>query len=522
VAAKATDDGARVRVETPLGPVVGTVSDGVAIFLGLPFAAPPVGQYRFAPPRDAVPWTEPLEALRPGPMAMQVPEAVVEESVAGDKASPGYSEDCLFLNVWAPAGGAGGLPVYVFIHGGGFGLGSGSQAAFDGQALAREGIVVVTINYRLGALGFLALRETLRRHGTTGNWGLLDQIKALEWVRDNIAAFGGDPGKVTIGGESAGSFSVSALIVSPLAKGLFRGAIMESGTVLALGQLSPFVRGDMDLSLGLGAILAAVFGAGDDEAGLARLQEADAGLLARLTPFLRDFRNPSQFGLVPVRDGLVIPKDPQGSLALGQGAKVRLLLGFNADEGSIFMPDDGGAPQSYLDALAIVMGPGASGAFWRRFPVDGEHGLVARAREGLAMALISAGAKRFADLHSRHAGTFLYRFGYQTAETRKLGLGACHSLELPFVFGVSGPEVTMGPREERLGREMRARWVNFVKTGDPNRGDGDPPLVEWPLYDPANPRAILFGETVTAGPLPGAEDLDFMARELYGPLPAAE
>ncbi|MDR2353668.1 MAG: carboxylesterase family protein, partial [Deltaproteobacteria bacterium] len=191
------------EVTTLSGPVVGTVEAEVASYLGIPYAAAPVGDLRFAPPQSREPWTEPFLATQASPSAWQIRS---DESSFALPTIAAVSEDSLTLNIWAPedAKPGDGLPVYFFIHGGGFAQGAGSFPLYDGSVMAKEGIVVVTINYRLGALGFLASRETLRLYGTTGNWGILDQIKALEWVRDNIQAFGGDPNKVTIGGESAG------------------------------------------------------------------------------------------------------------------------------------------------------------------------------------------------------------------------------------------------------------------------------------------------------------------------------
>jgi para-nitrobenzyl esterase len=513
-------DEEKVRVDTPLGPVVGLTSEGVSVFLGLPFAAPPVGENRFAPPKDVEPWTEPREAFTPGPMALQVPLASFEKSVAPDQASPGYSEDCLYLNIWTPAGAKAGdgLPVYVFIHGGGYGLGSGSQYMYNGKALSKEGVVVVTVNYRLGAMGFFSSRETLKKFGTTGNWGLLDQIKALEWVRDNIKAFGGDPEKVTIGGESAGSFSASALILSPLATGLFRGVIMESGSILVLDAAFPFTRGELDLAIGVGSLLSSVFEASDDAPGLANLQKADAGLLTRLTPFGFDFSEPSYFGLTPVKDGRVLPKDLLKSLTNGDGQKVKILMGFNRDEGTLFIPDSDGDPEVYEDVVVNFLGANVAESVWKRFPVDKDNSLVDRVRQIIGYAFISANMKRFADLHARHADVFFYRFDYVTKVSEKKGLGANHMAELPFVFGIRIPDINMTEEEGKLGDDIRLRWVNFIKTGDPNSGTTATTGVKWPKYDPADPKVIIFDREIASGPLPDRENLDFMAETIFGPL----
>jgi para-nitrobenzyl esterase len=505
-----------------LGSIIGVVRNDVSVFLGLPYAAPPTGEYRFAPPREITPWLDPLEAFKPGPMAHQVPIEIFKISVAPDRSFPGYSEDCLNLNIWAPEWAKAGdeLPVYFFIHGGGFGLGSDSQFIYDGTALAKEGIVVVTINYRLGAMGFFSSNETMRLYNTTGNWGILDQIQALKWVQNNIAAFGGDPSKVTIGGESAGSFSVSALILSPKAKGLFRGAIMESGTIFSLEAML-FTRGDMDLAIKVSTVLSSIFGANDNAEGLAELRKVDAEKLTRLTPFAFDFTKPSLFGLCPVKDGKVIPLDPMKALIDGASRDVKILMGFNHDEGTLFVPEgnENSDPQIYKDIVSFLMGEKNSEIFWKHFPVDSTHGLVDRTRQAVGYLFMTANMKRFADLHVRQADLYFYQFDYLTEFSKKMRLGAFHASELPFVFGVKVPSFNSTRADQILSDEIRLRWVNFIKNGDPNVGLSPPTKLEWPKYDPQNPEIIVFDNEVTVGPMPDLENLDFMTNVFYGPLP---
>lgn len=264
---------ALVETRTHSGSVVGILSDDIAIFRGIPYAAPPVGELRFAPTKPVAPWTEPLDCTEFGATAVQ------KEARNGLP----MREDCLTLNVWTPAlpktGETGEkLPVYVYIHGGAYAQGSGSDPLYDGTAFAKRGIVAVTINYRLNVLGFFASKETLSRYGTTGNWGHLDQIEALKWIRENAASFGGDPDRVTIGGESAGSYSVSALMLSPLAEGLFQGAILESGTILALGGSSFYSKGSPERSAEVFRMMSWLFEARDDADGLAKMRAADADI----------------------------------------------------------------------------------------------------------------------------------------------------------------------------------------------------------------------------------------------------
>jgi para-nitrobenzyl esterase len=265
------------------------------------------------------------------------------------------SEDCLMLNIWTPSEPKkdGKLPVYVFIHGGGYASWTGNDKTFDGTSFAQNGVVAVTINYKLSTLGFFASNETYKQYGTTGNWGILDQIKALEWVRDNIEDFGGDPAQVTIGGESAGSWSVSALILSQLAEGLFRGAIMESGTILSIQSLTSS-RGDLQKSIEVSQALADIFGASDTAAGLKLLHQTDPYVLNYLSPFIPDqTAAKSPFFMAPVFDDTVLPKDPVVALREGNFNRVNLLIGFNHDEGTLFIPPT--TDNSFYEAYGFRM-----------------------------------------------------------------------------------------------------------------------------------------------------------------------
>jgi para-nitrobenzyl esterase len=425
------------------------------------------------------------------------------------------SEDALILNVWTPSAPKENarLPVYVFIHGGGFRFGTGNEKTFDGTSFAQNGVVAVTFNYRLATLGYFASKETYNRYGTTGNWAALDQIKALEWVRDNIADFGGDPGRVTVGGESAGSYSVSALLLSPLAKGLFSGAIMESGSILAL-RATP-ANGDMQKSIAQSQALADIFGASDNAEGLAYLRQLDGYVLNYLSPFKLDqTAPPPQFYMTPVFDGAVIPVDPEAALREGNYNKVNLLIGFNHDEGSIFIP-------STIDAdFYEDFGFRTFGNKWRavaeHFPVDEHNTVVQRTRQIAAYAMFSAGAKAFADAFARDSRVFMYQFNFATPEQRALGLGARHTGELVFAFNTLSIEDIYGAENEKAAQEIHTRWINFIKSGDPNVGIRPPTDTQWPQYDPAKKEVIFFDNEVTTGPLPDQENLDFIARILYG------
>jgi para-nitrobenzyl esterase len=500
-----------VRLEVASGAIRGVREGNIQVYKGIPYAKPPLGERRFAPPEDAEPWAGERDCTRFGSQCFQV------SAFAG---SEPFSEDCLTLNVWTPArpGEDAKLPVYVFIHGGGFAAGAGSLAMYSGAGFAKKGIVAVTINYRLGVLGFFASQETFKQYGTTGNWGLLDQIKALEWVRDNIAAFGGDPGKVTVGGESAGSFSVSSLVTSPLAKGLFRGAIMESGSVLSLPTLSYYARSDLRKSIGSSGAMAEVFGALDDADGLAKMRKADPAVLAYFDMFNASPSTIPAFFLTPVFDGKVIPTNPLGAMTSGNFAKVNLLLGFNNDEGSMFVPEQ--ANEEIYKTLTILTFGGEKGLHvLDRFKTDARHTPLQRARQTVAYGIFSAGMKRFADIAAEAgAGVYLYKFKYVAPEDGRKGLGATHAAELPFVFDTLASGGLSGPEAEKLAGEMHTRWANFIKSGDPNVGGGPLPSgVKWPKYDPKEAEVLYLDEKITSGPLEDKENIDYIADLTFVP-----
>jgi para-nitrobenzyl esterase len=495
-----------VSVVTAKGPIQGLVTaEGIHAYKGIPYAKAPTGDLRFAPPQDVAPWTALLDCTEYGPLAVQ------QLTITVPVDNPEQSEDCLTLNVWTPSGpqAQDKLPVYVFIHGGGFAAGSGNDIRYDGTPFARNGVVLVTINYRLGILGFFASQETYNQYGTTGNWGILDQIKALEWVRDNIAYFGGDPDKVTIGGESAGSMSVSALIASPLAKGLFRSAIMQSGSLLGIRSVTS-ARGSMEKAIELSKILANIFGASDDEAGLTQLRQADPDMLNYLGPFLLDQTAGLQaFFYSPLFDGTVLPRDPLEALREGNSNRVNLLVGFNHDEGSLFIPLT--ADNGTYKTVAVR----ALGKAWRtwvdHFPVDEQHGAAQRTRQVLAYTWFNTSTKVFADLLARAGNkVFMYNYNYAIPGNP---LGAYHSSELAYVFKT---DAVTGDEGTQLAEEMHVRWINFIKNGDPNVGIRPPTDTPWPQYHTEKPEVLLFDKGVSAGPLPDKENNDFAEQLLYG------
>jgi para-nitrobenzyl esterase len=432
------------RVTLDDGTLEGRVDSAgrVMFFAGIPYAAPPVGDLRWRAPRPAAPWTGVRDATRLAHNCMQhQPYGDIDPYAAG------VSEDCLYLNVWTPST-SGSRPVMVWIHGGGFFAGFGGEERHNASPLARKGAVVVTINYRLGPFGFFAHPALAADspHHASGNYGLLDQIAALDWVRRNIAKFGGDPSRVTIFGESAGGMSVGALIGSPLAKGLFQSAILESGT----GTGGGVARADSAQATGV-RVAQALGVTGTDAATAARLRALSADSLLAAT--LRVAGNPGRPIFWPVIDGWVLPRTVDSSLALGMANVVPVIVGSNADE-----------PQEMFGA--------PSRSFAR---------------------LITA----------RGAPAYLYQFTRVASDSVNAKRGAYHSAEIVFVFGRStplDPGAGHTAYDATLADAMSDYWVAFATSGDPNGPPSAGKWPTWPKYDPAADAYIELGRQIVARP----------------------
>lgn len=442
-------------VDTNSGSLSGIQQGTVAAFLGIPFAAPPVGPDRWRAPKPVQPWQGARDASHFGASCYQAltPEGFGpwkhEFVVQGE-----VSEDCLFVNVWTPkVDGGAHLPVLVWIHGGGFTQGSGSVAVYDGTALAGDRIVVVNFNYRMRVFGFLAHPELTREAGTQsppGNYGLQDMVAALRWVKANIAAFGGDPNRVTLAGQSAGAMAIHDLLASPLAAGLFERVIIQSG-LPNIRPATPLATAEKS-----GAALARSRNAGSLEA-LRALPAAT--LLGPAKP------EGPRFG--PIVDGMLLPDAPEKRTASGQFTDTPVMIGMVADEGSAFSPSYGVADKS---------------------------GFTARER-GLG-ALYAWGRERLA--HSKQP-VYMYMFTHVEPGPDSARYAAFHSSELPYAFRTldKSPERHFTAADRALANTVSAYWVNFIKTGDPN-GKG---LSSWPRLTSSNPRIMRLDVNSTAQPL---------------------
>ncbi|MEV6355307.1 carboxylesterase/lipase family protein [Streptomyces hydrogenans] len=471
-------------VTTTRGPVRGERrADGSSRFLGIPYAKPPVGDLRFAAPEPPEPWTEPLDATAYGPTAQRRPFA--EVTTIPEPSVPGAG--VLNLNVFTPdTAPAEGLPVLVWIHGGGYVAGSAASPWYDGAAFNRDGVVLVSLGYRLGIEGFLHLEDA------PDNRGVRDWIAALEWVRDNIASFGGDPAKVTVAGQSAGGGAVLTLLSVPSAQGLFRGALAVSGALLRPDgpETARAASRLLTARTGLPATAAALRDLGDDE--ILALQDR----LAEDGPDREGL--PPMLALAPFADGELIPVPPAEALTTGDaGADVPLMLGFTADEFSQF-PGPEGVPLPVLLG-AFGLDPARTAEFAAAYPTAPEGALFGQA---LTDVMFRAPNLAVADARAdRERPTWLYEFAWRSPLS---GL-APHCVDLPFAFDLLDaegvPEVAGATPPQALADAVHRAWVTFVKDQDPG--------ASWPRYT-AGTRATRVWDTesrVEGDPLAPVRDL---------------
>jgi para-nitrobenzyl esterase len=461
---------AQLQVKTDVGAVEGRLSaDGkVQIFRGIPFAAPPVGALRWKEPQPVVKWEGVKKTTEFGARCMQ---GNIYSDMGFHDAGP--SEDCLYLNVWVPKTMAGGkLPVMVWIHGGGFQAGATSEGRQDGEALAHKGVVVVSMNYRLGIFGFFSHPELEKEspHHASGNYGLLDQAAALQWVKRNIAAFGGDADNVTIFGESAGSFSVSGLMASPVSKALVHRAIGESGAFFGRSlPAKPLAVTEAD---------GAKFGESNGAATLEQLRAIAAPKLLEMA-----LAPGKGFHFGPDVDGYFFPESPAEIYRKGDEAHIALLAGWNHDEGNYhgYFGKDAPTKENFIAKIQATYGANATEVL-KLFPADTDE--QAQQSAGLLSTadFIGFGTWKWIESQTQLGGPAVYRFAFDEAPPQPAGtpsMGAYHSAEIEYVFGMlKTKNLPWGEVDFDLSYQMGTYWTNFAKTGDPN----SPALPPWPQY----------------------------------------
>ena len=501
--------GAQIReADVTGGRVSGVVSNGIAAFKGIPFAAPPIGDFRWKPPQPVNRWTGVKAATTFAPSCVQ--DVSIGKLFGAPEAT---SEDCLYLNVWTPAKAAGERrPVMVWIYGGAFSSGMTSIPAYDGTPLAEKGIVLVSVAYRLGPFGFLAHPELTKEAPSTplgaggkgsGNYGLQDQIAALRWVKDNIAKFGGDPNAVTIFGESAGGMSVSMLAASPAAKGLFHRAISQSGGHFGparTGTIGGATSPPLKVAEGIGQAFLKRLGAADITS--ARQLPADR-IQAAMGPGL-------QGAFWPVFDGDVLPGDQYGLYQAKRFNDTPVLVGSNSDEGITFSP--GITSAAVLEKLLRTGYGDHAEALLAVYP----HATDAEASQSMRNVMRDTTfgwpAWAWAMLQSRHGSSkaFVYYFDHRTPLSRN---GAGHAAEIPYVFRTlgmfSGPAGLVGkpqPDDYAMSELMSSYFVNFARTGDPN----GPGLPKWPAFTESSQTVMHFDAKSSARPVPNMAQIKAM------------
>ena len=478
-----------------------TEASGIRSFKGIPYAQPPVGDLRWKEPQPAKNWSGTQQATKFGPRAMQ-------RAIFGDMnfRSNGVSEDCLYLNVWTPAKSASEkLPVLVYFYGGGFVAGDGSEPRYDGESMAQQGIVAITVNYRLGVFGFMAHPELTKEspHHASGNYGYLDQSAALRWVQQNIAAFGGDPKRVTIAGESAGSVSVSAQMASPLSKNLMAGAIGESGSLL--GTLPPIPLTEAE------------------QQGVTFTEQVGAKSLAELrampgTKLLEATADPKTPRFSSSIDGYFFPKPPVAIFAAGEQAQVPLLVGWNSQEMGyqMVMGRDKPTPDAYAQAVQKMYGERAADVL-KLYGGTTDETAEQAATDLASDRFIGYSTWKWSDIHSKTGGNKpVYRYLYARPRpemTPEMGnatagmaggvikntdpatpkappaRGAVHSAEIEYALGnLAGNKVyAWTPDDYKVSKVMQAYFANFIKTGNPN-GSG---LPNWSAVTNGDPVQVM-------------------------------
>jgi para-nitrobenzyl esterase len=478
----------QVKIED--GILQGSVEEGLEVFKGIPFARPPVGDLRWKAPQPVEKWEGVKQATGFAPAPVQ-----------GGNPPSGKSEDCLYLNIWSPLEKENkAIPVLVWIYGGGFSFGSTSEPVYTGEMLARKGVVLVSIAYRVGQLGFLAHPELSAEspHQVSGNYGLLDMIAGLEWIQKNIKAFGGDPDQVTIFGESAGGIAVSMLCASPLAKGLFHGAISQSGG--SFGPSRPVTYPGENLKRLAFA----------QQEGVAFAEKAGVSNLAGLRQMKADSL-PGGWGMGsawPIIDGYVIPDDQYRLYEAGKYNDVPVLIGYNSDEGASFTRER--TAEAYISGVEQRYGKFA-GALMEAYPVQGD--LVPKTARDLARdAAFGWHTWSWARLQSRTGNSKVYYYYFDQhpdypEDSPRYGYGSPHGQDVAYVFmhlDRSNPQTSES--DLAISEAMGTYWTNFAKSGDPN-GEGVP---SWPAFSEANPEVMYFGPDPHVGPVPSAASLEVL------------
>ncbi|HEX4605545.1 MAG TPA: carboxylesterase/lipase family protein [Candidatus Angelobacter sp.] len=500
-----------VRVEQGLLAGTSGTSADVRVYRGIPFAAPPVGDLRWKAPQPAPAWQGTRQATEFSNACWQT-QYPAAAAIYQSKLPP-LSEDCLYLNIWTSAKSAKDrLPVMVWIHGGGFTRGSGSSRSYDGEILSRKGAVIVTMNYRLGVFGFFALPalSAESEHHASGNYALLDQIAALQWVQKNIAAFGGDPNRVTIFGESAGSWAVNALMASPLAKGLFQRAIGESG-----GSFSPMktladAEKDGEKLASAAAAQAPPEGAKNEDGAKNQVGQTSPPTILkalRAKPAEELLKAAELDTIRPLVDGWVLPQDIASIFAQGKQNDVPLIVGYNADEGTTLAPQAANLKATMFMAGIYQRYGSFADQMLKIYPAASDEQAVASFYSAYRDQVFGWEMRTWARLSTKtgHQPAYLYYFSRRPPGPQSAKLRAFHASEIAYVFGNFVWPFPWQDADKKLSDAVTSYWVNFAATGNPNGGS----LPKWPAYGPKDDQALEFGDQISIRSEINKAGLDF-------------
>jgi para-nitrobenzyl esterase len=473
------------------GIIEGIIESGLRIFRGIPYAAPPVGNLRWRDPQPVKPWSGTRLAKSFAASCQQDEGKPFGPYTKSFVTSGERSEDCLYLNIWAPEREKVKKPVYLFIHGGGFQSGGADMPAYDGAGLARKDAVVVTINYRLGSFGFFAHPDLSRESplGVSGNYGILDAIEALRWVRANIAKFGGDPDKVTVAGQSAGSFIVNALLVSPLAKGLFQRAVLESGPELGLPMQALTAR---------------------EASGTASLKRAGVTDIAGLRDIsAADFVKKAASGFpLPIVDGKIIPKNPEDP-ATPLASEGPIIIGYNRDEATILQGQSIATFKKEVETRYAAIADRILAIYPHATDAEAANSIARLGRDRRVAGMLLWAERRT----SKNAPVFAYSFEHVFPGIDPVQNGAFHTAEVPYILGaLHFSDATFVGADQKISDEMQERWLAFMRTGNPGKARSKP---KWRAAS-LDPASIWRIAPADAEPLLDAEKLqmfrDFAAK----------
>jgi len=488
-------------VTTNIGTYEGLNLNDIEVFKGIPFAKEPSGSLRFAPPQAVEPFAGTYKATKFCPIPTQV-------STLRDDKNDVQGTNTLCINIYRPKNvkADAKLPVYFWIFGGAYVAGTSNHPWYDGTEFAKDGVILVSTNYRVNAQGFLSSKAQFSKYGTTGNNGLLDMIESLKFVKNNIAAFGGDPDNITIGGESAGSFSVSALVLSPLTKGLFKNAIMESGTILSFPFISLDATHNRALAYDLSERFLNKFGLSDSSEAIEALETIDPVLLAHQSNYDYDFVTGRFSFLIPNCDGYVIPFDPVKELKEQNFNKVNILMGYNTDEGTYFA-NPKITNEEYQMALDNNFGDKSDAikAIYESFDAP-----FKKTYELLGDVMFNIGVKVFADNLAETNDVYMYHFDY--ASDKESPYGVTHASEIQYAFKTLDSKAK--EQDTKVADTTHKLWVNFIKTGNPNY-DGEHFIDKaWLKYKKGSALVYRIGEECSVEPFLIKERLEKMGKLL--------